>query len=101
MRARLPAPDPSLGDTESRLETCTRALLGPARQAAFAWQRPMRDMGLDSLDLLQFRSLLEQAFNVALSPTFFFAHPTLRDVANYLEAKRAETWIMARGSNHA
>jgi acyl transferase domain-containing protein/acyl carrier protein/2-polyprenyl-3-methyl-5-hydroxy-6-metoxy-1,4-benzoquinol methylase len=71
-------------DTKSRLEACLRRLLGLSRQAAFSWKRPLREMGLDSLNLLEFRTLLQQTFGLPFSPTFFFSHPTLLDIRRYL-----------------
>jgi acyl transferase domain-containing protein len=78
-------------DTPSQLETCLRTLLGPSRQAAFSWNRPFREMGLDSLNLLEFRVLLQQTFSRPFSTTFFFSHPTLRDIERYLQESSPET----------
>jgi len=78
------------GDTKSQLEFCLRNLLGPSRQAAFSWNRPFREMGLDSLNLLEFRALLRQTFDRPFSTTFFFSHPTLHDIERHLdESSRA------------
>jgi acyl transferase domain-containing protein/NAD(P)-dependent dehydrogenase (short-subunit alcohol dehydrogenase family)/ubiquinone/menaquinone biosynthesis C-methylase UbiE/acyl carrier protein/ribosomal protein S18 acetylase RimI-like enzyme len=73
-------------DTESRLEACLRTLLGRRREAGFSWTLPLRDMGLDSLDLLGFRTQLQQLFGQPLSPTFFFSYPTLRDIQLFFDA---------------
>ena len=43
-------------------------------------------MALDSLDLLEFRTLLGRIFTRPFPPTFFFSHPTLADIRRYLEA---------------
>jgi acyl transferase domain-containing protein len=77
-------------DPKSQLETCLRTLLGPSRQAAFSWNRPLREMGLDSLNLLEFRTLLQQTFGQPFSPTFFFSHPTLLDIKRYLDESSKE-----------
>jgi acyl transferase domain-containing protein/acyl carrier protein len=68
------------------VESSLRALLGPKRQSAFARDRSLRDMGLDSLALLEFRTLLQQAFGQTLSPTFFFSHPTVAKIERYFAA---------------
>jgi hypothetical protein len=81
---------PPTGDNKSRLELCLRTLLGPARQDAFSWKRPLREMGLDSLSLLQFRTLLHETFGEDLSPTFFFSHPTLLDISAFLDKAAPE-----------
>jgi acyl transferase domain-containing protein/SAM-dependent methyltransferase/NAD(P)-dependent dehydrogenase (short-subunit alcohol dehydrogenase family)/acyl carrier protein len=72
-------------DTATRLESCLRGLLGPKKGAAFSWTRPLREMGLDSLDLLALRTLLQQSFEQPLSPTFFFSHPTLQDIRRFFD----------------
>ncbi len=77
-------------DLKSQLEACLRTLLGPSRQAAFSWKRPFREMGLDSLNLLEFRTLLQQTFGRPFSPTYFFSHPTLLDVKRYLDESSKE-----------
>jgi acyl transferase domain-containing protein/acyl carrier protein len=79
-------------DAQSQLETCLRTLLGPSRQAAFSWNRPLREMGLDSLNLLEFRVILQQTFGKPFSTTFFFSHPTLKDIERYLHesSRKAE-----------
>jgi|GEM_PF-558387 len=71
------------------LEAALRRLLGPKREGAFAWSKPLRDMGLDSLDLLEFRTLLGRMFSRPFPPTFFFSYPTLADIRRYLEADAA------------
>jgi acyl transferase domain-containing protein/SAM-dependent methyltransferase/acyl carrier protein len=78
-------------DTGTRLESCLRGLLGRKRGAAFSWTRPLREMGLDSLDLLALRSLLQQTFEKPLSPTFFFSHPTLQDIQRFFDQTPART----------
>ena len=77
-------------DAKSQLENCLRSLLGPSRQAAFSWSRPFREMGLDSLSLLEFRVLLQQTFGRPFSTTFFFSHPTLADIERYLRESASQ-----------
>ncbi|MCK8516803.1 SDR family NAD(P)-dependent oxidoreductase [Methylonatrum kenyense] len=84
MRAAGPA---EAMDTPARLEACFRSVLGPGRRQAFSWDRPLREMGLDSLDLLSFRNLLEQDFGGSFPPTFYFSHPTLSDIRRYLDER--------------
>lgn len=79
------AADGKTGDVRSRLESCLRTLLGAHRQHSFSWTRTLRDMGLDSLDLLEFRTLLQNTFTLPLSPTFFFSHPTLEEINRFLD----------------
>jgi acyl transferase domain-containing protein/enoyl-CoA hydratase/carnithine racemase/acyl carrier protein/SAM-dependent methyltransferase/NADP-dependent 3-hydroxy acid dehydrogenase YdfG len=52
------------------------ALLGEARASAYSPQRPVMDMGLDSIELVELKSLISEQLAVRLSPTFFFEHET-------------------------
>ena len=87
-----------LEDTGARLEACLRALLGRRREAGFSWTLPLRDMGLDSLDLLGFRTQLQQLFEQPLSPTFFFSYPTLRDIQLFFDRASASPEPVASGA---
>ena len=87
-----------LEDTGARLEACLRALLGRRREAGFSWTLPLRDMGLDSLDLLGFRTQLQQLFEQPLSPTFFFSYPTLRDIQLFFDRTSASPEPVASGA---
>jgi acyl transferase domain-containing protein/acyl carrier protein len=90
-KSQITGPGASAGiDLNSQLEACLRTLLGSSRQAAFSWKRPLREMGLDSLNLLEFRTLLQQTFEQPFSPIFFFSHPTLLDIKRYLNESSKE-----------
>jgi len=52
------------------------ALLGQERASAYSEQRPVMDMGLDSLELVELKSLLERGLGVKLTPMFLFEHET-------------------------
>ena len=51
-------------------------LLGEERASAYSPERPLMDMGLDSLDLVELKSLINQRLGVKLSPMFLFEHET-------------------------
>ncbi len=51
-------------------------LLGEQRASAYSAQRPLMDMGLDSLELVELKTLLEGQVGVKLSPVFLFEHET-------------------------
>jgi acyl transferase domain-containing protein/acyl carrier protein/ribosomal protein S18 acetylase RimI-like enzyme/ubiquinone/menaquinone biosynthesis C-methylase UbiE len=76
-------------DNGVRLEACLRTLLGRRRESGFSWTLPFRDMGLDSLDLLGFRTQLQQMWGLPLSPTFFFSYPTLREIQSFFDGTPA------------
>ena len=61
---------------------CIRSILG-SRANAFRWKRPLMDMGLESIELLQLQTLLSERLDVELEPSFFFRHPTPQSIASY------------------
>jgi acyl transferase domain-containing protein/NADPH:quinone reductase-like Zn-dependent oxidoreductase/acyl carrier protein/SAM-dependent methyltransferase/GNAT superfamily N-acetyltransferase len=77
--------EPSLADT---IATAVCTVLGTRRQAAYAANRPLMEMGLDSLDLLALRANLSHALNEQLDPTFFFRYGTPEAITRYFQAKR-------------
>lgn len=54
-------------------------------RAYFSTKFPLKDMGFDSLQLLEFRTVLNKTFSVALDPTFFFEYNTPAAIIDYLK----------------
>jgi myxalamid-type polyketide synthase MxaE and MxaD len=73
-----------------------RGVLGPHREAAFAPGMPLMDMGLDSLDLTELKSLLGRRLGLDLDPLFFFTHRTPLAVAEHLRSRLADREEPAR-----
>ena len=46
---------------------------------------PLMDCGIVSIIAVQFMGILKEKFNVEVSPTDFFDHPTIHKLAEYLE----------------
>ncbi|MBW4594596.1 MAG: SDR family NAD(P)-dependent oxidoreductase [Brasilonema angustatum HA4187-MV1] len=69
----------------SIIKTCVLSVIGESRQAAFDAKRPLMEIGLDSLELLELRSLLSQKLGIELEPTFFFQYGTPEAIANYFK----------------
>lgn len=67
------------------IEECIRFVLGSRRSAAFVRSRPLMEMGLDSLELLELRALMSQRLGVELEPTFFFQYGTNDALARYFK----------------
>src|SRR4029078_10548728 len=65
-------------------------VLGRQAAAAFDASRPLMEMGLDSLQLLELRSILEARLGVNLEPTFFFDYATPQAISRFLEEPPAE-----------
>ena len=56
-------------------------LLGEERASAYSARRPLMDMGLDSMELVELKSLMEGHLGVKLSPKFLFDHETPEKLA--------------------
>ncbi len=69
------------------VEETIRTILGPQQQNAYAANRPLMEMGLDSFDILELRFLLSQGFGQELAPTFFFRYSTSKAIIDYFERK--------------
>lgn len=90
--ANATATDKSAGSPGLSLERLTAmlvTLLGEGRKDAIAPDRPLRQIGLDSLDLLEFRTMLSRETGQKIEPTFFFQYSTLRAISEFLSGGAA------------
>ena len=78
---RLPRPEAEIA---AIVERCVRKVMRPAELSAYAADRSLRDLGLDSVDLMELKALLGNELEVALEPTLFFRHPTPRSLCDCL-----------------
>src|SRR5262249_7337323 len=65
------------------VERTVRRLLKSGRPGDFAPDRPLQEMGLDSLNLLELTAVLSAELGVSLDATVFFRHPTPRALADH------------------
>lgn len=70
----------------TKVEECIRSIMGQRRVDAFSPKRPLREMGLDSLDLMELRVLLSRRFGEELDSTFFFKYTTSEAIAGRIES---------------
>ena len=85
--AKADSPMDRSGDlTIDAVQKMIASILGPKRASSVAPNRPLKEIGLDSLDLLEFRTLLSRATGRNIDPTFFFHHSTPRSISNYFGA---------------
>jgi acyl transferase domain-containing protein len=63
-------------DTAAIVRASVQALLRPENVAAFSPDRPVRELGLDSLDLQELRRLLSTRLDRPLDTGFFFRFPS-------------------------
>ena len=68
-----------------KVDTAIKKLLPEKYKAEFSSELPLRDMGFDSLRLLELRLHLNALFQVTLDPTFFFTYPTSQAITSYLQ----------------
>ena len=62
-----------------------RSIMPPQKLQSFSPERPLMEMGLDSLDILELRLHLNQQFKVALEPMFFFQYSTPKAISHYFQ----------------
>ncbi|MBV8275926.1 MAG: methyltransferase, partial [Verrucomicrobia bacterium] len=86
VRAGGPEPEPGRPefDLDFVLHEAVREILGERRMATFAASVPLMESGLDSLELLELRTLIGRRLGVELQASFFFQYSTLEKVAAYL-----------------
>ncbi|MGD2114176.1 MAG: beta-ketoacyl synthase N-terminal-like domain-containing protein, partial [Acidobacteriota bacterium] len=63
-----------------------RTILGDDREAAYDPDRPLMEMGLDSIELVELKYHLGRRFELELSSTFLFEHETPAKIAAALES---------------
>ena len=59
---------------------------GEEQMASFSFTRPLMEMGFDSLQLLELRTLLNRRLGIELEPTFFFRYGSAEAIINYLKS---------------
>jgi len=69
----------------SLIEKAVITVMGGDRWDSFDAKRPLMEMGLDSLELLELRSLLSQQLRIELEPTFFFQYSTPEAICRYFQ----------------
>jgi len=71
--------------TEMIVSQTIQEIMGSKRVQGFSMKRPLIEMGLDSLELLELRTLLSQRLNRNLDSTFFFRYSTAKAMIDYFE----------------
>jgi malonyl CoA-acyl carrier protein transacylase len=78
------------------IEQSIRSIMGSRRLTKYSPKWPLNEMGMDSLDLLELRSLLSRHFDVELESSFFFQYGTPQAIARYFQG---HTEVEARESH--
>lgn len=82
-----------LADSSARskvIDESILTLLGESRKHLFSTDRALMETGLDSLDLLELRSLLSRRLGVQLEPMFFFSYGTANAIKAYFNGNQAQ-----------
>jgi acyl transferase domain-containing protein/acyl carrier protein/ubiquinone/menaquinone biosynthesis C-methylase UbiE/ribosomal protein S18 acetylase RimI-like enzyme len=69
------------------VKECIRSIMGRQGVDEFSLNRPLKEIGLDSLDLMELRSLLSSRFGRDIQSTFFFKYGTPKRIADFFEGK--------------
>lgn len=83
LRGALPVQRP--GILMERIAFRARAVLGYKSYHSLDPNRPLRELGLDSLMAVELRNALAKDSGMALPPTLVFEHPTITALADMLE----------------
>ncbi len=73
-----------VNDVQRIIEQSIRTIMGQQRLTQYSPKWPLSEMGMDSLDLLELRSVLSRQFQVELEPSFFFQYSTPQALTDYL-----------------
>jgi len=81
-----PRPRTTVGETDVPrvVEECIRSVAARRSAKGFSLDLPLREAGLDSLNLLELRSLFARRLGVEVEPSFFFRHATARAIMDWL-----------------
>lgn len=69
------------------IEEAVLAVLGEQGRAAFSRHRPLKELGFDSFQLLELRTLLGQRLGVEFEPSIFFRHNTVEAITEYFQSR--------------
>ncbi len=75
----------------SLVRECLQQIVGDDRIEMFSADVPFMEAGLDSIEMLEFRSALEQNFSINLDATFLFQHNTVTEVVHVMEASSTDS----------
>ncbi len=78
-------PVASLEQTIAKVEESVMKLMRGEHFTHYTPQTALRDLGFDSLNLLELQTLLSKQFQVELNLTFFFSYNTVEKIAEYLQ----------------
>jgi acyl transferase domain-containing protein/acyl carrier protein/GNAT superfamily N-acetyltransferase len=73
------------------IEHAIRTVMGSSRLRQYSAKWPLNEMGMDSLDLLELRSLLSRRFEMDLDPGFFFQYGTPNAIAGYFRSLKQDS----------
>jgi len=85
------------GSVAKMVEACVRGILGQRRAEAYAAEKPLRDMGLDSADLMELRVVLGKRFGLDMDATLLFRYSTVEALADYIRGRASARPEKAEG----
>lgn len=85
--AALPTATHTITDVRSEVATAIRTVM--RHPDSYAADRPLKELGLDSLNLMELRLLLNSRFAINFEPAFFFNYPTPEAIAGFVYTRTA------------
>ena len=84
-----PVAPPAITAIPPLVDQAVCAVLGSARALRYTRRAALRELGLDSVELLELRLALHQLLGRELAPTLFFRYPTPESLIGYLQQEQA------------
>ncbi|RQH48212.1 SDR family NAD(P)-dependent oxidoreductase [Okeania hirsuta] len=72
-------------DVDEVVAGCVRTVMN--KKCSFDSDRPLMEMGIESLELLELKYLLEKKLEVKIEPNFFFKYGTPKAIASYFKGE--------------
>ncbi|NEO80922.1 MAG: SDR family NAD(P)-dependent oxidoreductase [Moorea sp. SIO4G3] len=72
-------------DVDEVVVGCVRGVMN--KKHSFDYERPLMEMGIESLELLELKYLLEKKLGVKIEPNFFFKYGTSKAIASYFKGE--------------
>ncbi|NEP27176.1 GNAT family N-acetyltransferase [Moorena sp. SIO3I6] len=72
-------------DVDEVVASCVRTVMNKKR--SFESERPLMEMGIESLELLELKYLLEKKLGVKIEPNFFFKYGNSKAIASYFKGE--------------
>lgn len=72
-------------ETENYIHKSLNKIIGESRLKKFSHHIPLMEQGLDSIELVELRALINSEFNLGIETSFFFQYGTIEKINRYIK----------------